>query len=230
MREDVSFMKILGINGSPRGKESRTLRLVNAVLKGAESEGAETQLVDVCTLQIEYCTGCGVCYATGECTHTDDFAELYDAMLGADGIVLGSPVYIDGVTAQLKTLIDRTADAIHCQLFTGKYGCAVSTTGGGGDAEVIEYMNRFLVKLGATAVGGVGIALGRNPLGLPETEEKAFALGRTLANAIRTKRSYPEQEAQHAAQREYFCRLVQANKEMWTHEYDFWVGQGKIKN
>ncbi|MGA1061462.1 MAG: NAD(P)H-dependent oxidoreductase, partial [Ilumatobacteraceae bacterium] len=47
----------------------------------------------------------------------------YSATCSAtDGIVLGSPVYINSVTAQLKLVIDRLADAIHCQMFEGKYG------------------------------------------------------------------------------------------------------------
>jgi multimeric flavodoxin WrbA len=75
-------------------------------------------------------------------------------MLSADGIVLGSPVYINGVTAQLKTMIDRLADAIHCQLLSGKYGCAVTTTGSSGDAAVLSYMNYFLNELGVVTVGG----------------------------------------------------------------------------
>ena len=60
-------MKILAINGSPRGPRSQTLRLVRAVLDGAESAGADVELVDVCKLQIEYCNGCLVCCERGEC-------------------------------------------------------------------------------------------------------------------------------------------------------------------
>src|SRR5659263_332489 len=48
-------MKILGINSSPRGKNSRTLKLVNAVLDGAKERGAETELVDIGALDIQYC-------------------------------------------------------------------------------------------------------------------------------------------------------------------------------
>ena len=48
-------MKILGINSSPRGKNSRTLNLVNAVLDGAKERGAETELVDIGALDIQYC-------------------------------------------------------------------------------------------------------------------------------------------------------------------------------
>ncbi|WP_342771917.1 flavodoxin family protein, partial [Methanoculleus sp. UBA300] len=47
----------------------------------------------------------------------DDFSGLYQTMLESDGIVLGSPNYINSVTAQTKTLFDRMADAIHCQMF-----------------------------------------------------------------------------------------------------------------
>ena len=66
-------MKILGINGSPRGSQSQTLRLVEAVLKGVKVSGAEAELADLCKLEIEYCNACGTCYKTGRCIHEDDF-------------------------------------------------------------------------------------------------------------------------------------------------------------
>jgi multimeric flavodoxin WrbA len=223
-------MKVLGINGSPKGKNSQTLRLVEAALEGAREAGAEIEFVDICSHDIGYCTGCGTCYETGECVQADDFTSIYDRILAADGIVLGSPNYIDSVTAQLKTLIDRMADAIHCQMLAGKYGCAVCTTGGSGDDLVIDYMNKkVLNRLGAVTVGGVGIALARDPVGLPDAERRARDLGRTLAEAIRTERRYPEQDAALAAQRAYFCALVRANKDRWAHEYEYWKYRGWIK-
>ena len=125
-------MKVIGINASPRGKDSNTLRLTNAVLAGAKEEGAETEFIDLYTLRIEYCTACGTCYATGECTLLDDFSDLFDRIMNADGIVLGAPNYIDSVPAPMKALFDRMADAIHCQMLTGKFGCSVCTAGGPG--------------------------------------------------------------------------------------------------
>ena len=109
-------MKILGINGSPLGSGESIRR------RGAE-------LADLCELRIEYCNACGTCYKTERCIHEDDFQELYDKILVSGGLVLGSPVYFGSVTAQMKTLIDRMSDSIHCQLLHGKYGCAVSTAG-----------------------------------------------------------------------------------------------------
>jgi multimeric flavodoxin WrbA len=221
-------MKVLGLNASPRGEESRTLRLVEAVLQGAREEGAKTELVDLYTLRIEYCTACGSCYATGDCPLMDDFADLFNEILDADGIVLGSPNYIDSITAPLKAVFDRMADAVHCQMLTGKFGCSVCTAGGSGQDEVVAYMNRVLTTLGATAVGGVGVAVAWDPAALERAEKEAFALGKKLAESIRGEHRYPEQEEIHRQRREYFSRLVAANRDLWRHEYDWYVTMGWI--
>ncbi|MDD1679623.1 MAG: flavodoxin family protein [Methanomicrobiales archaeon] len=222
-------MKVLGINASPRGKESQTLRLVIAVLKGAKEEGADTEAVDLYSLHIEYCTACGTCYATGECTLIDDYPELFDRILDADGIVLGSPNYIDSVTAPLKATFDRMADAIHCQMLSGKYACSVCTAGGSGQDEVVGYMNKVLTTLGATVVGGVGVAIGRDLSAIRQAEKDSVALGRKLAQSMRGEHRYPEQDEIHRKRREYFCQLVKWNKTRWAHEYDWWVEKGAIR-
>ncbi|HVP96273.1 flavodoxin family protein [Methanoregula sp.] len=222
-------MKVIGINASPRGKESNTLRLTNAVLEGAKEEGAETELIDLYTLRIEYCTACGTCYATGECTLLDDFSDLFDRMMNADGIVLGAPNYIDCVPAPMKALFDRMADAIHCQMFTGKFGCSVCTAGGAGENEVMGYMNKALSTLGASTVGGVGVAIGRDPSALGRAEGDAHTLGKTLAQAIRGEITYPEQDEIHRQKREYFCQLVKFNKDRFAHEYEWYEQMGWMK-
>lgn len=221
-------MKILGISGSPRGSRSQTLRLVRAVLDGAKSAGAEVELVDVAKLRIEYCIGCKVCYERGECVKKDDFAELYRKMLDSDGIILGSPNYIDSVTAQIKTMLDRMADAIHCQVLIGKYGCAVSTAGGSGADEVVEYLNRVLQTLGANTVGGIGVVLGGDPEMIVPAEGRAYDLGKKLVRAIEKKETYPDQERRHAEMLERMRVLVTANKDRWHHEYDYWREAGRI--
>jgi multimeric flavodoxin WrbA len=218
-------MKILGINGSPRGSKSLTLILVEAVLDGAKASGAEVMLVDACKLKIDYCNACGVCYAKGKCIHEDDFEELYHKILECDGLVLGSPVYFRSVTAQLKTLIDRMSDAIHCQLFTGKYGCAVATAGSPNYAEVTDYLSRIIIGFGASAVGSVG-ATPSIPGDIESKKKDAFNLGQTLADAIKTKRTYPEQDAIHNETRNRFKSMVKMNKDIWAHQYEYWEKMG----
>lgn len=221
-------MKILGINSSPRRKHSRTLKLVEAVLDGAQQYGAETELVDICALDIRYCLGCQACYAEGKCVREDDLPDLLDTMTRADGIVLGSPVYMYGVTAQLKAVIDRMADAVYCQILTGKYGCAVATAGSSGEKDVLRYMNRILNELGAVTVGEVGVTLDVNPAALAAAIEDAVTLGKTLADAIRTRRRYPDQEQMLAEHRERIRQFIEANKELLAHAYEWWVERGWI--
>jgi multimeric flavodoxin WrbA len=222
-------MKILGINGSPRGSRSQTFRLVRAVLDGAESAGADVEFVDVCTLDIDYCNGCTICYEQGECIKEDDFAEVYEKMLASDGIVFGSPNYINSVTAQIKTMLDRMADAIHCQMFVGKYGCAVSTAGGSGADAIVDYLNGVLQTLGATTVGGVGVVLGSDPEeAIVPAERRAYELGKKLVTAIEEKTTSPEQEELRTEIFERMRALVTANKDRWHHEYNHWKERGWI--
>ena len=222
-------MKIIGINASPKMEKSQTRRLVLGVLEGARQTGAEVTFVDICSLEIKYCTACGTCYAKGECIHDDDFPVILEKMLDADGIVWGSPNYINSVTAQLKTLLDRMADSIHCQSFTGRYGCAVSTAGGSMAEEVADYMNETMRNLGATTVGKVAVLLGADPNAIVPAEKQAKELGRKLADAIRTQWKDPAQDKYHKERREYFKRLVMFNKDLWTHEYDYWKATGELK-
>jgi len=225
----VNSMKILGINASPKGEKSQTRRLVMGVLEGARQAGADVTFIDLCGLDIHYCTGCATCYAKGECIHDDDYAMILEKMMDADGIVFGSPNYINQVTAQLKTLLDRMADVIHCQSFHGKYGCAVCTAGGAYADGVADYMNFTLLNFGATTVGKVGVHVGADPDAITGGEKQAKALGKTLAEAIRTNWADPAQDKHHQDRKEYFKRLVSINKDLWKHEYDYWKGQGELK-
>ncbi len=214
-------MKILGINASPRGSNSQTLRLVEAVLNGAKSAGADVELVDVCKLKLDYCNGCQVCFKKGACVHKDDFQGLYEKMLAADGIVWGSPNYLHGVTAQMKTLVDRMADAIHCQLLTGKYSCCVATGGGNYD-QVTEYLSGIILNFGSFVAGSVGAKMSEGPKALEAAEKKAFDLGKSLAADILSKRDYIEQREMLEENREYFKRLVKMHQADWEHEYEYW--------
>ncbi len=105
-------MKVIGFNGSPR-KNANTATLVQAVLKGAASKGAETRYVHLNDLTMKGCQGCDSCQkAPGKCAYKDDLAPLLEEMKDCGAIVLGSPIYWFRVSSQLKMLIDR----FHCFL------------------------------------------------------------------------------------------------------------------
>jgi multimeric flavodoxin WrbA len=100
-------MKILGLSFSPH-LSGNTVTLLNEVLKGANKEGAETELYSVAGKTYEPCDGCRVCWETGECHIQDEMQTVYSKLLEADGIIFGTPVYFYTMTGQAKLIIDRT--------------------------------------------------------------------------------------------------------------------------
>jgi multimeric flavodoxin WrbA len=99
-------MRVLGYVGSPRrGGNTRTL--VAQVLRGASGEGAAIHLCSLNDLHITPCQACDDCKTTGACRIVDDMTPQYEALRTADAIVLGTPIYWWGPSAQAKAFIDR---------------------------------------------------------------------------------------------------------------------------
>jgi len=222
-------MKILAIHGSPRTVRSGTRRLASFVLEGAEEAGAETEMIDLCDLQITPCTACEACSINGVCINDDDLPGIVARMKEADGIILASPVYIDNVTGQMKIFFDRLADAIHYQVLDVKYGCAVATTEESGGDTVVTYLSHVLNYLGIVSTGGIFVATKGNPDAVDAREPDARALGQKLAGAIRDRFLDPVQEAELAANRAYFRTLVLENRELRTAEYEDWKRKGWLE-
>ncbi len=100
-------MHVMGLQGSPR-KRGNTESLISAFLDEAKTHGAHCQLLDVPRMNIRPCQGCGNCEKKGFCVIDDDMQQVYPLLRQADIIVMGTPVYFYGATAQLKALIDRS--------------------------------------------------------------------------------------------------------------------------
>ena len=99
-------MRILVLQGSPNTSGS-TARLVAEFCRGAKEAGHEVRVENVATLDIAPCMGCVACGYGGPCAQSDDFDELREQILLSDALVFATPLYYYGMTAQLKTVIDR---------------------------------------------------------------------------------------------------------------------------
>jgi len=98
-------MNILILSGSPR-KGGNTELLVDAFAKGA-AKHHHVEIVSVRDVKVNPCLGCNACFKNGICAQKDDMAAIYKKMGQADMLVIASPVYFYGISAQLKTIIDR---------------------------------------------------------------------------------------------------------------------------
>lgn len=102
---------VLGLAFSPR--HGNTELLVQEALKGARELKVETDFYSVAGKAINACNACYQCFTSAtskkSCpSFTDAFDEMLPRVMAADGIIIGSPVYYMGVTAQLKAFMDRS--------------------------------------------------------------------------------------------------------------------------
>ncbi len=217
-------MKIIAVNGSPTGINGTTGKVLAALIEGAQAEGADVQLFELGAGTVKPCISCHTCQKEGYCVIEDDLQAIHKAMLEADGIVLGSPNYIEDVSAQLKALLDRSFSMYHCQMLNGKYGACVVASGGPRYKRVEEYLMDKIGNIGCWKVGSMVAAgdLILDPAYAPAIEEEARELGRTLARAITTRATFSEQIDERHDCFEVMRWLVEEKKKDWPYEYQYW--------
>jgi multimeric flavodoxin WrbA len=216
-------MKIVVLIASPHGMKGNTGRLLEEVMAGLCNE-AEIELIDLSGRKVLPCSGCDHCHKTGSCHLKDDYEAIKQSLLTCDGFILASPNYIFSVTAQLKALLDRSGNLIHCLMLEGKYGAVVETSGGGEDDEVINYIVRFINATGAQSVGGIGSPMA-GVRTFPKEDllfAKASELGKNLCRCIKEKEYFPDQSGFRGAFKARMKRLVEYRKGDWAEEHRYW--------
>lgn len=120
-------MKIIAFLGSPR-KDGNTELLLKETIKGIESTGSNVRTFNLNLMDIRPCQDCGGCEKTGVCIIEDDMSEVYTGLRTADRIILASPIFFFGLSAQSKIMIDRCQN-FWCEKYLlkkpvpeGKYG------------------------------------------------------------------------------------------------------------
>jgi multimeric flavodoxin WrbA len=99
-------MKITVLMGSPNRNGSTAL-LADSFVKGAEESGHTCNVIDVCHCDIHPCIGCVRCGYEGPCVQKDDTEMIRKELLSSDMVVFATPLYYYGMSAQLKTVVDR---------------------------------------------------------------------------------------------------------------------------
>ena len=135
-------MKVLLINGSPRA-EGNTHIALSEVAKALEANGVEAEIVSIGTKAVQGCIACGRCREMGRCVFHD---ELYDKvrerLAGADGLVVGSPVYYAGPNGSLCALLDRLFYS-SADLLRYKPAAAVAVCRRGGASAAFDRLNKY---------------------------------------------------------------------------------------
>ena len=180
-------MKALAINGSSR-KDGNTADMLNVVLAELGKEGYETEHVQLAGSTVNACKACFGCAGRGNCVFGNDiFQELYDKMVKADAIILGSSTYSADVSSTLKAVIERASVVSDTNpgMFRHKVGGAVAVARRAGAMNAIDTINHFFLNKEMFVAGSTywNIAYGRLP-GEAMKDEEAVANMKNLGQNI----------------------------------------------
>ena len=141
-------MKILAICGSPRkGTGYSVLRSIQAAYPMIDFK-----IIQLSNKNLLGCKGCYTCVLKGEayCPLNDDRDDIIQQMQAADGVVFASPVFVNHISALMKTLFERLGYMAHRPNFYDKFAMVLSTCKGFGTKSANDYMKGIVNSFGFT--------------------------------------------------------------------------------
>ncbi len=138
--------KVLLINGSPRANGC-TAAALDEMIRTFESEGVQTELIQVGGKDIRGCRSCGGCKRTGRCVFDDLVNEAAPRFEAAQGLVIGSPVYYGSPNGTLISFLDRLFYSTSFQK-SFKVGAAVVSCRRGGNTASFDVLNKYFTISG----------------------------------------------------------------------------------
>ncbi len=192
-------MRFLALVSSYRknGNTARVVRMITdhlATLAGRLGEPVEVETVNLAHASLMPCRGCRACFDRGEseCPVHDDLAAIKARMQAADGLLVGSPVYVEDVNGVMKTWIDRLAHVNHRPEFAGKYAYVIATSGLRSSGHALRTMSLALHAWGYYVVGQArfvtGALMAEEALAA-RYAERARQVAADLAQAVRDRRA-----------------------------------------
>ena len=165
--------KVIMINGSFRKKNTYNLLVqIGELLKPHD---IETEIINLFDYTIKDCVGCDdTCIRQGNCHVQDDMPVIMQKILDSDGMVLGSPVYLGGVTSKFKAFADRTNAWFHKPEPIGKPVLFAATTVVSGIKETIHYLDQLATGFGARKGGSITRTKGTFNIPVAEKEVSRF--------------------------------------------------------
>jgi multimeric flavodoxin WrbA len=180
-----SRIKVVALNGSAR-KGGNTAILLKYVLKELESEGIETELIELSGAKIHGCLACGKCSAKKDrrCSQKNDMGNaLIEKMEEADGILLGSPTYFANVSPEILALMDRACyvSRANGNFLRRKVGAAVVAVRRAGAIPAFDALNHFFFFSEMIVPGSSywNVGVGRE-IGDVEKDEEGIRIMKTL--------------------------------------------------
>jgi multimeric flavodoxin WrbA len=191
----------------------------------------EIENISLNNLQILTCRGCRICFEISEykCPLKDDVQLIYKKMKQADGIILGSPIYVEDVNGLMKNWIDRMAFNCHRPFLAGKPVMILLTSGGGASKHALRTISSAIYAWGGTISGNKIFRMGRL-MNLEEMELKFNEIARRQSLKL-LKSLYQREPTMYSLMgftiQQKYWRTNKYNKD--SVDYLYWKDNGWLK-
>ena len=176
-------MKIVVVTGSPH-KAGTSALLADKFIEGAQAAGHEVFRFNAAFEDIHPCLGCDACGMKGPCVQKDAIEnKLIQKLVDCDMIALVTPLYYYGMSAQLKTIVDRFYS--RTGRISGKKSLLMATAYNSADwtmSALVDHYNTLVRYMGWKDQGMV-LATGCGSRSLIESSkfpDQAYQLGKNL--------------------------------------------------
>ena len=140
------MVKTILISGSPK-PEGNTAQLMGECAKVIQDQGVETEIISFAGMSIQSCNACGKCSETGECDIQDGLNEIIKKIRGAQGLIVGTPVYFGTARGDVMAALQRIgyvsmrSDKFLC----GMVGGPIAVARRGGQTSTLQEMLMFFL-------------------------------------------------------------------------------------
>jgi multimeric flavodoxin WrbA len=176
-------MKVIGINGSARSNGNTHLAL-NKMAEAFKKYNIEMEIINLAEKKLNPCLACGKCSGQMKCIQNDDINGIFDKLLTADGIVLGSPVYFSNISSRMAMFIERTGYIARSnkQPLKGKIGAGIAAARRQGGSIVYSVLNFYfgIAEMPIATSSYWNTVIGREP-GAIEGDTEGIQTIQTLA-------------------------------------------------
>ena len=181
-------MKMTVITGSPH-KNGTSALLADRFIEGAIKSGHDVFRFNAAFEEVKPCIGCDRCGMNGPCIYKDAMNKLFPELLAADLVVLVTPLYYWGMTAQLKTVIDRFYSE-NSKLHIKKKAVLLATAYDANDwtMEALTVHYKTLLRYLGWEDAGMVLAVGcgvRSDIERTDFPNQAYRLGLNASSAAR---------------------------------------------
>ena len=140
------MLKTILISGSPK-PDGNTAQLMHECAKVIQEQGVEAEVISFAGMSIQSCTACGKCSETGKCDIQDGLNEIIEKVRGAQGLIVGTPVYFGTARGDVMAALQRIG---YISMRTNKFlagmvGGPIAVARRGGQTSTLQEMLMFFL-------------------------------------------------------------------------------------